>query len=166
MIRARGIFPCTALAAAVALGGCAYEIGFQEAYLPQEPPAYLAEGKLLIVMPEEQRVFVYDGPPSSRTGDFTTLRVPIGNIVQQIARHVFGECFAFGVEVTDSREGRDDFVFAIEGDMQEFIYSYTKVIDAGFDSERADVLDRARSGGGFRHQGLQPCGRSRARQSL
>ena len=128
-----------AVTAGLALGGCAHEIGFQDAYLPQEPPAYLAQGKLLIVMPEEQRTFVYEGPPSSRTGDYTTLIVPVGNIVQEIARHVFGDCFAYGVEVADSREGRDDFVLAIEGDMQKFIYSYTKVIDAGFSSERADV---------------------------
>ena len=140
MIRARKTFRCTAaLVTAFALGGCAYEVGFQDAYLPQEAPAYVAQGKLLIVMPEEQRTFTYEGQPSSRTGDYTTLTVSVGAIVQEIASHVFGECFAYGVEVADSREGRDDFVLALEGDMQEFIYSYTKVIDAGFDSELADV---------------------------
>lgn len=128
----------TAVLAALALGACAHEIGFHAEYLPGEPPQYVAQGKLLILMPEEQRAFVYAGPPSSRTGDFTTLIVPIGNIVQEIARHVFGECFAYGVEVTDSLAGRDDFVLAIEGDMQRFIYSYTKVIDAGFGGEEAD----------------------------
>jgi hypothetical protein len=140
MTRAGEAFRCTlAVAAALGLGGCAHEIGFHDAYLPQEPPAYLAQGKLLLVMPEEQREFVYEGPPSSRTGDFTTLIVPVGNIVQEIASHVFGECFAYGVEVADSREGRDDFVLAIEGNMQELIYSYTKVIDAGFNGQLADV---------------------------
>ena len=128
-----------AVATALTLTGCAYEIGFNDAYLPQEPPAYVAEGKLLLVMPEEQRTFVYEGPPSSRTGDFTTMSVPLGTIVQEIARHVFGDCFAYGVEVADSRGGRDDFVLALEGNMQELIYSYTRVIDAGFDGERADV---------------------------
>jgi hypothetical protein len=91
-----------AMAAALTLGGCAYEIGYHEEYLPQEPPAYVAQGKLLVVMPEEQRTFLYEGSPSSQTGDYTTLTVPIGS-------------------------------------MQEFIYSYTKVIDAGFNAERADT---------------------------
>lgn len=126
-------------AAALALGGCAYEIGYRGEYLRQEPPQYVAQGKLLIVMPEEQRTFTYEGPPSSRTGDYTTLVVPIGNIVQEIARHVFGECFAYGVEVADSREGHDDYVLAIEGDMQQFMYAYDRIIDAGFNAERADV---------------------------
>jgi hypothetical protein len=128
-----------AAAALVTLGGCAHEIGFNSAYLPQEPPPYLAQGKLLMIMPEEQRSFVYEGRPSSTTGDYTRLIVPLGTMLQEVARDVFGECFAYGVEVTDSREGRDDFVLAIEGDMQEFIYSYTKVIDAGFNAEPADV---------------------------
>jgi hypothetical protein len=128
-----------AVIAALMVGGCAHELEFNSAYLPEEPPQYVAKGKLLMVMPDEQRAFVYEGPPSSRTGDFTTLIVPIGSIVQQIASHVFGDCFAYGVEVADTRAGRDDFVLAIEGNMQEFIYSYTKVIDAGFNAERSDT---------------------------
>jgi len=129
----------TAIVAALALGGCAYEVGYRSEYLRDEPPQYVAQGKLLIVMPDEQRAFAYEGPPSSRTGDFTTLTVPVGNIVQEIASHVFGECFAYGVEFADSRADRDDYVLALEGNLQEFIYSYTKVIDEGFNAERPDV---------------------------
>jgi hypothetical protein len=128
-----------AVLAGATLGGCTHELAFHDEYLPQEQPAYVAQGKLLIVMPEEQRTFLYEGPPSSRTGDFTTLIVPVGTIVQEIARHVFGECFARGVEVVESREGRDDFVLAIEGDLQELMYRYTEVVDAGFAGERGDT---------------------------
>jgi hypothetical protein len=135
----RGAMIALATAAALALGGCAYEIGYRGEYVPETPPPYLARGKLLVVMPEEQRSFVYEGPPSSRTGDFTRLTVPIGSMVQEIAGDVFGPCFAYGLEFATSREGHDDYVLAIEGDMKEFIYSYTKVIDQGFNAERADV---------------------------
>lgn len=135
----RQLLRSVALAAALALGGCAYEVGYRPEYLRNEPPQYVAQGKLLVVMPDEQRAFTYDGPPSSSTGDFTTMTVPVGNIVQEIASHVFGECFAYGVEFVDSRAARDDYVLALEGDMQDFIYSYTKIIDEGFDPERADV---------------------------
>lgn len=137
--RARIAGAMAAVSAVLMLGGCAYEIGYHPEYLEQEPPRYIAQGKLLVVMPEEQRSFIYEAPPASRTGDFTTLTVPLGAIVQEIASHVFGGCFAYGVEFAPSREGRDDYVLAIEGDMQEFIYSYTKVIDEGFTGERADV---------------------------
>jgi hypothetical protein len=138
-IRPTRAMAAAVVATAVAVGGCAYEIGYRGEYLAQEPPAYVARGKLLVVMPEEQRSFVYEGRPSSRTGDYTKLTVPIGSMVIEIANHVFGDCFASGVEFADTREGHDDYVLAIEGDMQEFIYSYTKVIDAGFNAERADT---------------------------
>jgi hypothetical protein len=127
------------MSGALAVSACAYEVGYRPEYLPTEPPQYVAQGKLIVVMPPEQRSFTYEGPPSSRTGDFTTLTVPVGAIVQEIASHVFGECFAYGVEFVDSRAARDDYVLALEGDMQEFIYSYTKVIDEGFNAEAADV---------------------------
>jgi hypothetical protein len=125
--------------AALLLGACAYEIGYRPEYVPSATPSYIAQGKLLVVMPREQREFVYQGKPSSTTGDFTTLTVPIGVIVQDIATQVFGQCFAYGVEFTDSTAGRDDYVLALEGDMQEFVYSYTKVIDQGFTGQPADV---------------------------
>ena len=126
-------------AAALGLVGCAYEVGYQPEYLPNDKPPYVAKGRLLIVMPEDQRQLVYEGHPSSTTGDFTTLTVPIGQIVQDIAKDVFGGCFAYGVDFVDSREGQDDYVLAIEGDMQQFIYSYTKVIDQGFDEQGGDA---------------------------
>ena len=127
------------IAAAVWLAGCAYEVGYRPDYLPNDKPPYVAQGRLLIVMPEDQRQFVYEGHPDSRTGDFTTLTVPIGQIVQDIAKDVFGGCFAYGVDFVDSREGQDNYALAIEGDMQQFIYSYTKVIDQGFDGQDGDT---------------------------
>jgi hypothetical protein len=127
------------LGVASLLGACAYEIGYRPEYVPPAAPNYIAQGKLLIVMAPEQREFVYEGKPSSATGDFTTLTVPIGSIVQDIATQVFGECFAYGVEFVDSTTGRDDYVLALQGDMQEFLYSYTKVIDEGFNDQPANV---------------------------
>jgi hypothetical protein len=135
----RGTARTATVAAVLLLGACAYEVAYQPNYVPSEGPSYFAEGKLLLVMAEEQRTFIYEGPPSSSTGDFTKLTVPIGAIVEEIARDVFGECFEYGVEVADSRADHDDYVLALEGNMQEFIYSYTKVIDQGFDGERSDA---------------------------
>lgn len=155
----RDVLPsATAALAALTLGGCAYEVGYRPEYLRNEPPQYVAQGKLLVVMPDEQRAFAYEGPPNSRTGDFTTLTVPVGNIVQEIASHVFGECFAYGVEFADSRAGRDDYVLALEGNLQEFIYSYTKVIDEGFDAERAEVWIVPEVDISFAVKGYNPAG--------
>jgi hypothetical protein len=129
---ARAVARLATLGAAFAAAGCAYEIGYRPDYVPAAAPSYVAQGKLLIVMPQEQREFVYAGSPSSRTGDFTTLTIPFGAILQDIAKQVFGECFAYGVEFVETAAGRADYVLALEGDMQDFAYSYTKVIDEGF----------------------------------
>jgi hypothetical protein len=125
--------------AAVALSACAYEIGYRPDYVPPQTPPFVAQGRLLILMPPEQREFVYEGRPASTTGDFTTLTVPIGAIVQDIAKDVFSGCFAYGVEFVESVGGQEDYVVALEGDMQEFVYAYEKVIDRGFDEQDADV---------------------------
>jgi hypothetical protein len=126
-------------AAVVTLSSCAYEVGYRPEYVPAETPSYIAQGRLLIVLPQEQREFVYEGRPSSTTGDFTTLTVPVGAIVEDIARQVFGACFAYGVDFVDTLEGQSDYVLALEGNMQELVYSYTQVIDRGFDDQPVDV---------------------------
>ena len=117
------------------LGGCAYEVGYDPAYVPDERPTYVADGALLIVMPEAQRQLVYESAPVSEVGSFTTITIPFGSIMQDIARDVFGSCFARGVVFAENRDRTAEYVLALEGDMQEFLYSYTRVIDEGFSVE-------------------------------
>lgn len=126
-------------AVAVASAGCAYEIAYDAAYVPPERPQYVADGKILLVMPPEQEEFTYTSEPDSVTGDFTTLTVPMGAIVRDIAEDVFASCFGQGVEVAPERVPGGDYVIALEGDMQEFVYRYSRVIERGFDE--ADPAD-------------------------
>jgi hypothetical protein len=128
-----------AVGAMLALGACAYEVAYRAEYVPAETPPFVAQGKLLIVLPQEQREFTYSAPPTSATGDFTTLTVPIGSIVQDIAKQVFGSCFAYGVEFVDSLDGQSGYVFALQGNMQDFVYSYSKVIEAGFGERNPEI---------------------------
>lgn len=122
------------VAACLAAAGCAYEVGYRSEYVPAERPGFVAQGRLLLVIPEEQREFVYEGPPASRIGDFTRLTVPVGAITEDIAKEVFGACFAYGVDVVSALEdAQGDYVAALRGDMQNFVYSYSEVIEEGFD---------------------------------
>jgi len=117
------------------LGACAYEVAYDPAYVPEERPTYVADGALLIVMPEAQRQLVYESRPVSEVGSFTTITIPFGTIMQDIALDVFGSCFARGVVFAEDRSQAADYVLALEGNMQEFLYSYTQVIDEGFSVE-------------------------------
>jgi hypothetical protein len=130
---------CVLTAAAWLASGCSYDVGYRKDYVPAERPPFVASGKLLIVMPEEQYRFEYKGPPSSETGDFTTLEIPVGEIVTDIARDVFGSCFAGGVVFANDRFVDEDYVLAVEGDMKDFMYRYTKVIDRGFDERNTET---------------------------
>jgi hypothetical protein len=129
---------CMAGTALCLLGACSYEVGFDPAYVPDETPQFIADAKVLIVMPTAQQEFVYSGPPDSTTGDFTTLTVPLGAIVKDIATDVFTSCFSEGVEIATQRPAQGDYVVAIEGDIPDFVYRYTKIIDQGFDEGDAD----------------------------
>ncbi len=129
---------CAGAALLCLLGACSYEVGFQPGYLPEEKPQFIADAKVLIVMPLEQQAFVYSGPPDSKTGDFTTLTVPLGAIVKDIAEDVFTECFSEGVEIATERPSDGDYVVAIEGDIPDFVYRYTKIIEQGFDEGDQD----------------------------
>jgi hypothetical protein len=119
----------TSLLGLAVLCGCAYQVEYQAEYVPNEAPEYVAQEQLLIVIPESERGFVFEGAPISETGEFTTLRVPMGSVLQEISQQVFGSCFAFGVTVVDSLQSEPGYFFAIEPTLQDFNYSYTRVID-------------------------------------
>jgi hypothetical protein len=131
------------------ISGCAYQVAYNPDYVPTDTPNYIADGKILIVMPDEQQQFTYTGPPNSVTGDFTTLTVPLGEIVRDIARQTFTSCFAQGVEFADRFVPSEDYVVALEGDMQNFVYSYTKIIEQGFDGSEVDTWIRPEVDIGF-----------------
>jgi hypothetical protein len=129
-------------AAVLADAGCSYEIAYDPDYVPGERPPYVADGKILLVMPPEQQQFVYTHEPDSFTGNYTTLTVPMGAIVRDIAQQVFASCFGQGVAFAAERVPNGDYVIALEGDMEEFVYRYTKVIERGFE-DSADEAGEA-----------------------
>jgi hypothetical protein len=127
------------IVAALLLGGCAYQVGYDPGYVPGGAPSFIARGKLLLVMSEADRNFIYEGSPISAVGDFTTLTIPLGAIMTQIAQEVFSSCFSMGVEVTDKAEPGTDYVLAIEPDISRFMYGYTRFLDESFAEPQQQV---------------------------
>ncbi|HEX9875218.1 MAG TPA: hypothetical protein VGC50_01035 [Gammaproteobacteria bacterium] len=121
------------------ISGCTYQIASNPEYVPEERPPFIAQGRILIVLPQTQQAFTYQGSPTSTVGDYTTMIVPMGDIVRGIAEQVFGSCFAHGIVFAENRFVEEEHVIALEGDMQEFVYSYTRIIDSGFSEEDPDV---------------------------
>lgn len=119
--------------------GCVHEVGFQADYVPPERPTYIADGALLVVVREDQAEFVYSGPPESEIGDFTTMTIPLATIVQEIAADVFESCFARGVIFAPTRDVDADYVLALEANLDDFLYRYTRIVDRGFAEDDPDV---------------------------
>lgn len=125
-----------AVMATLMLAGCVTETtsGFQGRYLPQDKPEFQGKGQVMIVIPDGQRDFRWAGKASSWIGSDSILELPLGTIVEQIATDVFGTHFA-GVKFVAARPALAGCDIAVEGDMDQFIYSYTRVIEGGFSDE-------------------------------
>lgn len=149
----------------IVLGGCAYQVEYDPVYVSDEAPAYVADAEIVVLMHPHDTENVFQGPPTTTVGDFTTLTIPIGNIMQEIAAEVFSSCFAFGVVFTDSLSPDMNFLVAIEPEIRTFSYAYDRVPIAApvdeepryrttprvefelavkaYDSSRRTVLDRS-----------------------
>ena len=125
------------VAAAVAVfAGCAYQVDYESGYVADERPGFVAEAEIVVLMHPHDTEYVYQGSPTTSVGGFTTLTVPIGNIMQEITAEVFSSCFSFGVVFTDSLSRDMNFLVAIEPEVRNFSYSYDRVaINTAFDEE-------------------------------
>ena len=118
------------------LSACASEVGFDLSFIPEERPAYVANGQILIVMPPFQRSLVFQGPPSSARGNFTTLTIPMGALMMGVSEEVFAACFAEGVAFAEDIYSAEDYVVAIEAKLLDFLYSYTDALEVSSEDRR------------------------------
>ena len=77
---------------------------------------------------------MWAGKASSWIGSDSTLVLPLGTIVEKIATDVFGTHFS-GVQFVPTRPTVSGCDLSVEGDMDQFIYSYTRLIESGFEDE-------------------------------
>jgi hypothetical protein len=112
---------------AAVLSACAYEVGFDAEYVTEETPSYIAEAEIVVLMHPHDTESVYQGTPTTEVGSFTTLTVPIGNIMQEITAEVFQTCFAYGVVFTQELTNDMAYIVAIEPEIMNFSYGYDRV---------------------------------------
>ncbi len=115
------------LSLAAALAACAYEVGFDAEYVTEDTPSYIAEAEIVVLMHPHDTENVFQGNPTTEVGSFTTLTVPIGNIMQEITAEVFQTCFAYGVVFTQELTSDMAYIVAIEPEIMNFSYGYDRV---------------------------------------
>lgn len=112
---------------AAILTACAYEVGFDAEYVTDDAPSYIAEAEIVVLMHPHDTESVFQGNPTTEVGSFTTLTVPIGNIMQEITAEVFQTCFAYGVVFTQELTSDMAYIVAIEPEIMNFSYGYDRV---------------------------------------
>jgi len=123
--------------ATVALAGCAYQVEYDADYVADETPSYIADAEIVVLMHPHDTEYVFQGSPTTTVGEFTTLTIPIGNIMQEITAEVFSSCFSYGVVFTDELSRDMGFLVAIEPEIRNFTYAYDRVaLPANFDEEQ------------------------------
>jgi len=122
-----------------AMSGCAREVAFNPELVAEESPVYIAEAQIVVIIPAEEREMVFEGGPTTEVGNFTTLTVPLGQIMQEITTHVFESCFMYGVAFTERLVPEIPFVIAVEPQLRNFSYGYQREPDprygVGIDGE-------------------------------
>jgi hypothetical protein len=113
--------------AVLLLCGCAYQVEHEPAYVTEDAPTFVAEAEIVILMHPHDTETVFQGAPATAVGEFTTLTIPIGNIMQEISAEVFRSCFAFGVVFTRELTNDLAFLVAIEPEIRTFSYGYDRV---------------------------------------
>lgn len=120
------------LSACILLAGCAFNAGYNPAYLPQEPLRMGINGKSLVVLSEADAQWSYSGHPTSFTGGGTTLTLPIGEITKQVALRVFGAAFKDGADYHASVENASGYRLIVKPKVNKFTYAYNQLKNLGF----------------------------------
>jgi hypothetical protein len=121
----------TILAPFFILCGCAsqVELDYEPGYLSELSPSYLAETDIVIIMPDSNASYVYEGQPTSLIGENIALTIPIGAITREIAAFVFQSFFNYGVAFTDQLVDEIRYLVAIEPEIRNFSYRYDRRIE-------------------------------------
>ena len=120
------------IAAIFLLSSCAYYAGYNPTYLPDDPPEQLSSHEVLLLMDDEEEEFVFSGSPTSLTGGGTSLTLPLGAILKEVAEEILEDRFAGGVEFSNTIKTDDPYILAFHPCFKHFEFRYNQLKNFGF----------------------------------
>jgi len=87
----------------LAIAGCSYQTAYNPTYVPDEDPQFLSHQQALLWISNEQANYVYDENPSTFVGSGTSLSIPVGVILSNVAAEVLRDRFSGGVRLTNKQ---------------------------------------------------------------
>lgn len=118
--------------AGLALTGCTYKVGYNPSYLPGPAGLQPIDGTAAVMISQEDEDSRFAGKPTSFTGSGTTLEVPTGLIVREIALSVFGEVFREGVKLERRLPEEHQYRAIITPHLGYIRYAYNQAKNLGF----------------------------------
>lgn len=117
------------------LGSCSYDASFRQDFIPQTPSLssiQKLDGKGLVVMSLSDENFIFSDNPASFTGAGTSLTIPMGKVIKQIALEVFGSTFSEGVYFSNNFDNPEDYLLMINPIVELDNYKYDSLESLGF----------------------------------
>jgi hypothetical protein len=118
--------------ASLLLSGCAFNAGYNPAYVSAQPLALGIPGKSLVVLDVNDAEWIYASKPTSFSGGATTLTLPLGEITKQIALKVFGTAFKDGADFRNAAGDSAAYRAVIKPKINKFTYAYNQLKNLGF----------------------------------
>jgi hypothetical protein len=130
------------LAVAV-LMGCSHVATYNPTYLSGPPPKAdeRLEGKVLVYTEHADDSYVFSGAPTSFTGGATKLTIPLGQLVHEVAVHVFARHFKDGADSGSSLEDPQSYRAIVRPRTGSFSYQYNQLKNLGFAITPTVILD-------------------------
>jgi len=104
---------------------------YNPAYIPYEDPEFISDDRALLLMTEAHEQYVYSGSPQSHTLRYSTLTLPLGEILKQATLEALKDSFAAGVEMRTVLKHASDFALIIQPQIERFDYSYSALRNLG-----------------------------------
>lgn len=117
------------------IGSCSYDASFRQDFVPATPSLssmQKLDGKGLVIMSLSEENFIFSDNPASYTGAATSLTIPIGKVIKQIALEVFGSTFSEGAYFSNNSDNSENYVLMINPIVKLDNYKYDQLENLGF----------------------------------
>ena len=83
-------------------------------------------------MEDEEESFVYSGSPSSFTGSGTTLTIPLGFVLREVAEEILEDRFSGGTDFANEFKSNEGYKIALHPCIKHFDYRFNQLKNIGF----------------------------------
>ena len=122
------------LSFSIFLAGCVSTLNYNETYVGNPAPVGLGtlSGKAALLMRPGDDAFVFSGNPTRFTGAATSLSIPFGLVIKDVALKSLKNSFSDGADFISDIPEANDYTMIMEPKYGGFSYAYNSAKTLGF----------------------------------